>query len=168
MLGVEGSQQGVIPEFIEFSVNPLLSQIVLWNDADICDQKPGMKEIDIGLRVAWSCAALKRRGVASVASYPAPMWSPTKFIEHDSLGSAIADPASYRVRLRDYGTCRSDFAEIMEKQFKRRLEFIIGKSVVFFRATNLGYMKISSVNSHGLFLYRTTKSGRAFLRQTKG
>jgi hypothetical protein len=69
---------------IEFSVNPLLTDIALWNDADICESRPIFGDMALPVRIEAICSGLAMRGVAAVLFLPTALWIPTDEIEKAS------------------------------------------------------------------------------------
>jgi hypothetical protein len=105
---------------IAFSLNPLLSEIVLWNDADICDARPLFRKIELSARVSWICSELASRGVATVLTEPSIVWIPTEELEQQSGGSNIASLTHFRLDgcapQADMRRCQ----KVIRKQFDRR------------------------------------------------
>ena len=159
----ERSQSGPIA----FALNPLLSEIVLWNDADICDARPLFKKIEVSARVAWICAELATRGVATVLTEPSIVWIPTEEIEQQSGGSNIASLTHFRL---DGCAPQADmrrFQKVMRKQFDRRLDFIIRKSVAAFQSVNAGFTRIDGTNGQGLLRFALTEAGKLFVTNSR-
>ena len=74
------------PKFA-FSLNPLISEIALWNDSEILDARPEFAVLDRATRVAEICKKLLLNDVAWVDFLSPPIWIPADLIERDCGGS---------------------------------------------------------------------------------
>jgi hypothetical protein len=90
------------------------------------------------------------KGVAEVEFQPKAIWLPTDDIEHDCGGSNIVPRARYALA----GPVSSEESRMFEKamkgQFRRRLKFIVRKSVLAFQAYNSGFTRIDGIDGVGM------------------
>jgi hypothetical protein len=163
-MGQEQSRKGPIGFFI----NPLLAEIVRWNDVDICDIYPKFRRIEAALRVNWICSGLAERGVATLVFGPTVRWVPTEEIESASGGSDITDQAHYSLVGSMAHPDSRRFKRVMEKNFDRRLDVIITTATAFFQNVNAGFVIISGADTNGLLRYNVTQRGRDFLDGLSG
>jgi hypothetical protein len=143
----------------EFELNPLISQIVLWNDAEILDRRPEFAKLNISTRVALICEELFFNGVAKVEFEPRAIWLPTDDIEHDCGGSNIVPRSQHVLAALVLPEERRKFEKAMREQFRRRLKFIVRKSVLAFQAYNSGFTRIDGIDDIGMLRWCLTDAG---------
>ena len=143
----------------EFELNPLISEIVLWNDAEILDCRPEFAKLNISTRVALICGELFFNGVAKVEFEPTAIWLPTDDIEHNCRGSNIVPRSRYALAAPVSPEESRKFEKAMKGQFRRRLKFIVGKSVLFFQAYNSGFTRINGIEDVGMLRWGLTDAG---------
>jgi hypothetical protein len=151
---------------IEFELNPLISEIVLWNDAEILDDRPEFAQLNASDRIALICEGLFSSGVAEVEFLPAAVWLPTDNIEHACGGSNIVPRSHYVMRGAPVSQ-RKQYEEAIERQLRRRLEPIVNTSVALFRLYNRGLTKINGRNDKGMLRWRPADAAASASRLGK-
>jgi hypothetical protein len=142
-----------------FEVNPLILEIVLWNDAEILDRRPEFVVLQQATRVAELCKQLFFNDVAQVESQSPPRWIPTRRIEIDCGGSNIVPCSRYELTTSIGAEEGRKFKNAIGGQLRRRLKFITRKSVLAFESYNLGLTKIDGFDDVGMLRWRLTDAG---------
>jgi hypothetical protein len=137
-----------------FEVNPLVLQVVLWNEAEILDQRPELAMIGHPNRVAEVCKQLFFADVAEVGIQPTPVWVPTARIERDCGGSNIIAPSRYELTVSVSGEEGDNFKRAISTQFRRRLKSIVKECVLAFESYNFGLTTIDGLNEDGWVRWR--------------
>jgi hypothetical protein len=150
-----GQQEGPT----EFELNPLISEIVLWNDAEILDRRPEFAKLNISTRVALICGELFFNGVAKVEFEPIAIWLPTDDIEHNCGGSNIVPRSHYALAAPVSPEESRKLKKAMKEQLRRRLKFIVRMSVLAFQAYNSGFNRIDGIDDIGMLRWRPTDAG---------
>jgi hypothetical protein len=142
-----------------FEVNPLILQIVLWNEAEILDARPEFVALGQATRVAEICKQLFFNDVAEVDSQSPPIWIPTNRIESDCGGSNIVPCSRYELVASISTEEGRKFKKVIGSQFRRRLRFIVKKCVLAFESYNLGLTKIDGLDDVGMLRWGLTDAG---------
>jgi hypothetical protein len=150
-------------ESIEFLLNPLLAEIVLWNDIEICNARPVLRQIEKADRLMTICQELSTRGVAVLRRHQNMLWIPTKDIERQSGGSNITSPFQFQLTGHPAHPDLPRFHKVMERQLERRLDFIVLKSVAGFASVNAGFTKVSGTDADGCLRFALTDIGKHFV-----
>lgn len=140
-------------EFV-FEVNPLVLQIVLWNEAEILNDKSDFLALSHVNRVAEICKQLYFASVAEVNLRSIPEWVPTDEIERDCGGSNIIASLRYELAVAISNEERRDIAKMINRQFRRRLKFIVKECVLEFETYNFGLSEIDGLDSSGRLRWR--------------
>jgi hypothetical protein len=142
-----------------FEVNPLILQIVLWNEADILDARPEFTILGHATRVAEICKQLFFSDVAEVDFQSPPVWVPTDRIESDCGGSNIVACSRYELAASISAEEGRNFKKVIRSQFRRRLKFIVKKCVLAFESYNFGLTKIDGLDDVGMLRWSLTDAG---------
>ncbi|WP_029584888.1 hypothetical protein [Bradyrhizobium sp. URHD0069] len=137
-----------------FEVNPLILEIVLWNDAEILDERPEFAILNHPNRVAEICKQLFFNDVAEVDFQSIPGWVPTDRIESDCGGSNIVARSRYELAVSLSAEEGRNFKKAISSQFRRRLKFIVKKCVLAFESYNFGLTKIDGLDDAGRLRWR--------------
>lgn len=149
-------------EMLEFELNPLISEIVLWNDADLVQGQLEFVELPKAFRIARICESLFSHGVAFVDFQPTAVWLPVSGIEQQCGGSRIVALSKYTLNLNfSSGGMQKAFEKAIKAQFREKLQFTVIKSVAAFRAFNNGFTSIDGVDRVGMLRWRPMASGNA-------
>jgi hypothetical protein len=132
-----------------FEVNPLILQIVLWNESEIIDGHPKFTTISHPNRVAEICKRLFFREVAQVDFQHPPIWVPTPRIERDCGGSNILASSRFELTTSISAAERCDVARVINNQFRRRLKLIVKECVLAFESHNFGLTEINGLDDTG-------------------
>lgn len=142
-----------------FSLNPLISEIALWNDSEILDARPEFAVLDRATRVAEICKQLLLNDVAWVDFQSPHIWIPADRIERDCGGSKIVACSRYELANPISAEERRKFKRVIVAQFRRRLKFIVEKCVLAFETYNLGLTTIDGLDDVGMLRWRLTADG---------
>lgn len=142
-----------------FQLNPLISEIVLWNEAEILDARPEFAALDHVIRVAEICKQLLINDVAWVDFQSPPVWVPTDRIERDCGGSNIVACSRYELTNSISAEDGRKFKRVINGQFRRRLKFIVKKCVLAFESYNLGLTRVDGLDDIGMLRWRLTDTG---------
>ncbi|MCK1364081.1 hypothetical protein [Bradyrhizobium sp. 62] len=142
-----------------FSLNPLISEIAIWNDSEILYVRPEFAVLDQATRVAEICKQLLLKDVARVDFQSPPIWTPVDRIERDCGGSKIVACSRYELANPISAEDGRKFKKVIAGQFRRRLKFIVKKCVLAFEAYNLGLTEINGVDDVGMLRWRLTADG---------
>jgi hypothetical protein len=137
-----------------FEVNPLILQIILWNESEIIDEQPKFTRLSHPNRVAEICKQLFFSEVAEVDFQPTPIWVPTDRIERDCGGSNIVANSRYELAISISAEERRNVTKVISSQFRRRLKFIVKECVLAFESYNFGLTKIDGLDDAGRFQWR--------------
>ena len=137
-----------------FEVNPLILQIVLWNESEILDEQPKFATLRHPTRVAEICKQLFFRNVAEVDFRPIPAWVPTDGIERDCGGSNIVARSRFELAVSISVEERRKLEKMINSQFRRRLKFIVKECVLTFESYNFGLTEIEGLDEAGRIRWR--------------
>lgn len=142
-----------------FSLNPLISEIALWNDSEILNKRPEFALLDHATRIAEICKQLLLADVAWIDFQSPPIWIPVDRIERDCGGSRIV--ACWRYELINPISLEAgrEFKKVIVGQFRQRLKLIVKKCVLAFETYNLGLTKIDGLDDVGMLRWRLTADG---------
>lgn len=138
----------------EFEVNPLVLQIVLWNESEMLNDKSGFSALSHVNRVAEICKQLFFANVAEVSFRSIFAWVPTDEIERNCGGSNIIASSRYELAAAVSNEERRDIAKMINRQFQRRLKFIVKECVSDFETYNFGLSEIDGLDSSGRLHWR--------------
>lgn len=155
----DNSGSGSLTPKFAFALNPLISEIALWNDSEILDARPEFAVLDRATRVAEICKQLLLNDVAWVGFQSPPIWIPADRIERDCGGSKIAACSRYELANPISAEEGRKFKRVIAGQFRRRLKFIVKKCVLAFETYNLGLTTIDGLDDVGMFRWRLTADG---------
>jgi hypothetical protein len=142
-----------------FSLNPLISEIALWNESEILSARPEFAVLDRATRVAEICKQLLLSDVAWVDFQSPPIWIPVGRIERDCGGSKIVACSRYELAKPISTEEGRKFKKVIVGQFRRRLKFIVKECVLAFETYNLGLTTIDGLDDVGMFRWRLTADG---------
>jgi hypothetical protein len=147
-------------QLLEFELNPLVSEITTWNDADLVQDRTEFKALPKPFRVARICELLFSHGVAFVDYQPTAVWKPFPEIEKQSGGSSIVAPAKYTLNLDlSVGKLGGEFERAVKRLLRSQLSFTVTKSVAAFRAYNYGLTALDGVDAVGMLRWRPAAFG---------
>lgn len=137
-----------------FEVNPLVLQIVLWNESEILNDKSNFVALSHANRVAEICKQLFFANVAEVNFQSIPLWVPTDEIENDCGGSSIVADSRYELAVPISNEGRRAITKMINSQFRRRLKLIVKECVLEFETYHSGLSEIDGLDHSGRLRWR--------------
>ena len=142
-----------------FELDPFVSEIVLWIDADVVEKRMVFERADLARRFMCVCEKLASRGVVVIERSPNIVWLPSDALLTECGRSDIFPRLRY--------CCSADepdpqswrrYEKAIEKLLQRRLGFIVRKTVTAFQCFNAG-MTVGSRSRDGLIQWQLTEEG---------
>jgi hypothetical protein len=136
---------------ILFDLDPFVSDVVLWIDADIIEKRPEFNGIEPAKRVKCVCEKLVPHGIAVINRSPDVMWLPSATVLTECVRSDIVPCSRFYC-----STAEPDpqdwrrYEKAVDKQLRRRLGYIVRNTVLVFQCINAGLLKIEGRDGIGM------------------
>ena len=133
-----------------FEIDPFVSQLALWINKEVTDEKPEFKAISLAERLHQICVELRERGVAVCSKAEAvPIWIAAPVIDLRVGGVKVSNSVQFNFSRVANVVLLSQFRAAVTIRSACRLESMLEIEEAAFELCNMGKLKVATIDADG-------------------